>query len=60
MVEPGSPTGSALVQIRERCYAEKYQAPETSVSLIGMEFDQKKRNLCGFEYEKSKEVTNDQ
>ncbi len=51
MLKPGTPAGSALAQIRECRYAEKYKTPETSVSLIGMEFDKKKRNLCGFECE---------
>ncbi len=42
--------GSALTQIKERRYWEKYSARE--IYLIGVEFEPDERNIVGFEWEK--------
>ncbi len=42
--------GSALTQIKERRYWEKYSVSE--VYLIGVEFDPERRNIVSFEWEK--------
>ncbi len=44
-------TGSALKQIKEKRYWEKYQDAE-SIYLIGIEFSREKRNIVGYEWEK--------
>jgi hypothetical protein len=43
--------GTALRQIREKRYADKYQALNQPIHLIGIEFSKKARNLAGFETE---------
>ncbi len=43
-------TGSALKQIKEKRYWEKYQDAE-SIYLVGIEFSRAKRNLIGYEWE---------
>ena len=41
--------GQALQQLIDRGYAEKYRAPDVEITLIGIEFSRKERNLVGFE-----------
>jgi hypothetical protein len=43
------PDGRALDQLQARGYAEKYRAPDTTVTLVGVEFSREARNLVGFE-----------
>jgi hypothetical protein len=43
--------GTALQQIKEKKYADKYPAQNQPVHLIGVEFSKKKRNVVGFEVE---------
>ncbi len=43
-------TGSALKQIKEKRYWEKYRDAE-SIYLVGIEFSRAKRNLIGYEWE---------
>ncbi len=43
--------GSALAQLKERGYAEKYRALGQPIHLVGIEFSSKQRNLVGFEVE---------
>ena len=44
-------SGSALKQIREKRYWEKYQDAE-NIYLVGIEFSREKRNIIGYEWEK--------
>ncbi len=44
------PAGSAIAQIRERGYAEKYRAGGESIHLIGVEVGRQARNLVAFEH----------
>ena len=46
--EGASPT-AALVQLRERGYADKHRASGQSIHLIGVEFSKETRNLAAFE-----------
>jgi len=43
--------GTALQQIKRKRYFEKYQTKENKIYLIGIEFDDKQRNIANFEYE---------
>ena len=43
--------GSALQQIKDKQYADKYKALELPIYLIGVEFSKASRNLVGFEVE---------
>jgi hypothetical protein len=43
--------GKALSQIKEKKYADKYQAFNQPLHLIGVEFSKKERNVVGFEVE---------
>ncbi len=45
----GEPDGSALQQLIDRAYADKYRAPGIEITLIGIEFSRSQRNLVGFE-----------
>ncbi|ASM77373.1 hypothetical protein VITFI_CDS1595 [Vitreoscilla filiformis] len=45
------PDGSALAQIRDKGYADKYRSHGELVHLIGIEFGRVARNLVGFETE---------
>jgi hypothetical protein len=45
-------TPSALAQIKLRNYAEKYRSKYKEIYLIGVEFDEKVRNLVKYEWEK--------
>jgi len=46
-----SPQGRALQQIKDKHYADKYQARGEPVHLIGVEFSKASRNIVGFEVE---------
>ncbi len=43
------PNGSALQQLKDKAYAEKYQSYGLPVHLIGVEFSRATRNVVGFE-----------
>ena len=43
--------GSAMAQLKERGYAEKYRHLGEPVHLMGLEFSTKTQNLVGFEVE---------
>jgi len=44
-----SPKGSALQQLKDKNYAEKYQAENQPIHLIGVEFSKEQRSVIGFE-----------
>ncbi|MDD9987217.1 MAG: PD-(D/E)XK nuclease domain-containing protein [Spirochaetaceae bacterium] len=44
-----TPPGSALAQLRERGYADKYRGRGEPIHLIGVEFSREKRNVTAFE-----------
>ena len=44
-------TDDALRQIKEKKYYEKYQHQNKEIYLIGINFDDRERNICGFEWE---------
>ena len=44
-----APPGSALAQLRERRYADKYRATADPIHLIGVEFSRDTRNITAFE-----------
>ena len=44
-----APPGSALAQLQERRYADKYRASGEPIHLIGVEFSRTTRNLTAFE-----------
>nr|CAA6830491.1 MAG: Unknown protein [uncultured Thiotrichaceae bacterium] len=46
-----TPEGSALQQIKDQEYAEKYRSLGQSIHLIGVEFSKVERNVVGFEVE---------
>jgi hypothetical protein len=43
------PEGNALAQLQARGYAEKYRAPGTTITLVGIDFSREQRNVVGFE-----------
>ncbi|MCL2849309.1 MAG: ATP-binding protein, partial [Micrococcales bacterium] len=45
------PKGTALAQIKDRGYADKYLADRVPVHLVGIEFSRTKRTVVGFEAE---------
>ncbi len=45
------PVGSALQQIKDKGYADKFRADGMPIHLIGVEFSKEKRNVTGFEFE---------
>lgn len=47
------PEGRALQQIKDKGYAEKYQAVGQPIHLIGVEFSKDERNIVGFEVERA-------
>ncbi|BCO09718.1 ATPase AAA [Desulfolithobacter dissulfuricans] len=49
VVSKGAKTGSALAQIREKRYADKYRG-QGEIYLLGVEFDKESRNIVGFEW----------
>ena len=44
-----TPPGSALAQLQERRYADKYRAGGEPIHLIGVEFSRDTRNVTAFE-----------
>ena len=44
-----SPPGSALAQLRERRYADKYRATGEPIHLVGVEFSRDTRNITAFD-----------
>jgi hypothetical protein len=55
VVEDAEGDGSALQQIKERGYAEKYAAEMDKIYLIGVEFSKSDRNIVRFEAEEVRE-----
>lgn len=51
VVDEDSLNNTALQQIKEKQYAEKYQG-QGSIYLVGIEFSKKERNVIGFEWER--------
>lgn len=45
------PEGKAMVQLKARNYAEKYQAHQQPIHLMGVEFSKEAKGLVGFEVE---------
>jgi hypothetical protein len=43
--------GKALLQIKEKKYADKYRSLNQPIHLIGVEFSRKARNVVGFAVE---------
>ena len=50
-VVPSHADGSAIAQLREREYAEKYRRHNCPIHLVGVEFSKETRTLVGFEVE---------
>ena len=46
-----APKGKALQQIKDKGYADKYQALNQTIHLIGVEFSKENRNIVGFDVE---------
>ncbi|WP_083633723.1 ATP-binding protein [Rhodoferax antarcticus] len=46
-----NPAGSALQQLKDMAYADKYRARAEPIHLIGVEFSKTSRNIVGFEVE---------
>ena len=46
-------SGSALAQIKDKGYAEKYRHLDRSIHLIGVEFSREDRNIAAFEVERA-------
>ena len=46
-----APDGSALAQIKQRGYADKYRADGQPIHLIGVEFSRERRSLVAFDVE---------
>lgn len=47
------PKGSALQQIKDKAYAEKYRKLQQPIVLIGVEFSKDERNIVAFEVEEA-------
>jgi len=43
---------NALAQIKAKNYAQKYLSEDKDIYLVGMNFDEEVRNICGFEWER--------
>lgn len=52
------PEGSALQQIKDKGYAEKYRETGQPIYLIGVEFSKDERNIVAFEVEESLPIGN--
>ncbi|MFV9691063.1 MAG: ATP-binding protein [Desulfobacteria bacterium] len=50
VIEKESSTGSALKQIKEKNYQEKFQQKGLTIYMIGIEFNKEDRNITGFEW----------
>lgn len=47
------PEGSALQQIKDKAYAEKYRELQQPIVLMGVEFSKDERNIVAFEVEEA-------
>ena len=56
VVEIDKSLGSALNQIKEKKYYEKYLSEEKQIYLIGVEFSKKDRNIVRYEWEKYEHI----
>lgn len=54
----GEPNGAALQQLIDRDYAAKYRVLGVDITLIGIEFSKKERNIVGFETQILDSLTN--
>ena len=52
VVENENRKGKALEQIKEKKYHEKYLNKAKEITIIGIEFSKKDRNICKFEWER--------
>ncbi|MDL1963231.1 MAG: ATP-binding protein [Deltaproteobacteria bacterium] len=52
VIEKKSSTGSALKQIKEKNYHEKFKQKGLIIYIIGVEFNKEDRNIAGFEWER--------
>ena len=52
VVENENRDGKALEQIKEKKYHEKYLNKAEEITIIGIEFSKKDRNICKFEWER--------
>ena len=52
VVENENRDGKALEQIKEKKYHEKYMNKAEEITIIGIEFSKKDRNICKFEWER--------
>ena len=52
VIEGKQANGSALQQIKDKQYADKYAVDEQHVFMIGIEFSKVTRNIVGFEWER--------
>ncbi len=48
-----TPAGTAITQLRERRYADKYRDGSADVFLVGVEFSKAARNVVGFDVERA-------
>jgi len=48
-----APEGTAMAQLKERHYADKYRSPGQPIHLIGVEFSRETRNVVAFEVERA-------
>ena len=46
-----TPQGGALLQLKDKGYADKYRARGEPIYLIGVEFSKTERTIVGFEVE---------
>ena len=46
--------GKALEQIKEKKYHERYLSSAKEITIVGIEFSKKEKNICKFEWEKIK------
>ncbi len=54
VVENTNRNGKALEQIKEKKYHEKYLNRAKEITIVGIEFSKKERNICKFEWERVK------
>ena len=45
--------GTALIQIKEKKYHEKYRNRASEIYLVGIEFSEDEKNIVNFEWEKA-------
>jgi hypothetical protein len=53
VVDIDTTPGTALEQIKQKGYADKYRANSCEIYLVGVEFDRNARNIVRFEWEKA-------